>query len=104
MGNDIIAEDAEGEAKAENKEDEEKGIFPVTIPTIIFQFIMVFASMYFGMLFTNWGNMTLDTETKEDVFEGSSAPMWIKIISQWLAIALFTVSISLKICCPDRIV
>lgn len=66
---------------------------------------MVFAVLYYAMLFTNWGNMRLaDTDDHDNVFVGSKAPMWIKIISQWLAIALFTVSISLKICCPDRIV
>lgn len=35
-GNDIIAEDVEGDAKPETADDEEKAVFPVTIPTIIF--------------------------------------------------------------------
>lgn len=77
---------------------------------------MLFASCYYAMLFTNWGNMTyyeadpvvnVDGSTsdpgRDDTFGGSAAPMWIKIITQWISIALYTVSISLPICCPDRV-
>ena len=106
-GNAIIAEDVEGDAKAEDAESKEAGIFPVTIPTLVFQIVMLFCSLYYGMLFTNWGNLTLDSETTQNIFAGGDweyAPMWIKIVCQWLSIALFTVSMTLKICCPDRIV
>jgi hypothetical protein len=68
---------------------------------------MLFCSLYYGMLFTNWGNLTLDSETTQNIFAGGDweyAPMYIKIVCQWLSIALFTVSMTLKICCPDRIV
>ena len=36
LGNVIIAEDAEGDAKPEDAEKEEAAIFPVTIPTMVF--------------------------------------------------------------------
>lgn len=82
MGNNIIAEDAEGEAAAENEENKEAAIFPVTIPTLIFQVVMVFASFYYGMLFTNWGNMIISSDEEPEIaFDGSTAPMWIKIVS-----------------------
>ena len=102
-GNAIIAEDVEGDAKAE---DAESAIFPVTIPTLVFQIVMLFSTFYFGMLFTNWGNITLDKETTQNIFEDSTpyAPMWIKIVTLRLTIALFTLSMTMKICCPDRIV
>ena len=104
-GNAIIAEDVEGDAKAEDAQAEEAAIFPVTIPTLVFQIVMLFVTFYYGMLFTNWGNVTLDSETTENIWEGNMeyVPMWIKIIAQWLTIALFTVSITLKICCEDRV-
>jgi hypothetical protein len=35
-GNAIIAEDVDGDAKAEDPESKEAGIFPVTIPTLVF--------------------------------------------------------------------
>ena len=103
LGNNIIAEDEDGDAAPENEEMAEAGIFPVTIPTMVFQAVMIVASIYYAMLFTNWGNMTIEGET-ESLFGDSKAPMWIKVCSQWATIALFTISISLKICCPDRII
>ena len=103
LGNDLIAEDAEGDAKAENAEMEEAAIFPVTIPTMVFQGVMLIASIYYAMLFTNWGNMTIESEN-ENLFGDSKAPMWVKICSQWITITLFTISISLKICCPNRMI
>ena len=92
-------------AKSEDVKAEAAAIFPVTIPTLVFQIVMLFVTLYYGMLFTNWGNVTLDSETTENIWEGNMeyVPMWIKIIAQWLTIALFTVSITLKICCEDRV-
>lgn len=80
MGNDMIAEDADGDAKAEGEENEKSAIFPVTIPTLIFQGVMLFASFYYGMLFSNWGNLTV-YEDNENIFPASVAPMWIKIVA-----------------------
>lgn len=103
LGNDLIAEEADGEAKADNEANAEAAIFPVTVPTLIFQGVMLLTCFYYAMLFTNWGSITFSGVT-DDVFDASAGPMWIKIINQWLAIAFFTVSIALPICCPDRII
>jgi hypothetical protein len=56
VGGDIVAEKVDGEAKAA---DELAAIFPVTTPTIIFQAVMVVTSLYFGMLFSNWGDAVI---------------------------------------------
>lgn len=54
----IVAEQVEVEAKPI---DAAKSIFPVTIPTLIFQVVMVLTSFYFGMLFLSWGDiMSID--------------------------------------------
>lgn len=60
LGNNIIAEDANGDAK--QADDNESGIFPVTTQTIVFQIVMVFASFYYGMLFSNWGVVSIRTQ------------------------------------------
>jgi len=71
------------------------------VPTVIFQGVMCLTMMYFGMLFSNWGDAVIGGEN--DHYYGSMAyTQWVKIIALWLTIALFTVSISLTICCKDR--
>lgn len=56
-GASVVAEQVDDEARPI---DEEAAIFPVTVPTLIFQAIMVLSSFYYGMLFTNWGNVLND--------------------------------------------
>jgi len=63
VGGSAVAEEVEGEAKPSNPEDEKEMIFPVTIPTIIFQVIMLVTSLYFGMLFSNWGDAVISGNT-----------------------------------------
>ena len=99
-GASIIAEKVDDDAKAV---DEEAAIFPVTIPTIIFQVVMILTSLYFGMLFLNWGDTGLQDPTVKGTFSSALYSTWAKIIAQWLTIALFTVSIMLTVCCKDRI-
>jgi hypothetical protein len=76
-------------------------LVPITVPTVIFQFVMVLCSLYFGMLFSNWGDAVIAGEN--DHFYGSMAfTQWVKIGALWITLALFTVSISLNICCKNR--
>lgn len=56
VGGDLVAEKVETEAKVIN---EEAALFPVTIPTIIFQCVMVLTCLYYGMLFSNWGDAVI---------------------------------------------
>jgi hypothetical protein len=79
FGNEIIAENVDEEAKAADEEDVKAAIFPVTLATLIFQGVMLFASCYYAMLFTNWGSVTIEGDS-ENIFDASSAPLWIKVI------------------------
>jgi hypothetical protein len=81
---------------------EGQNIFTVTLPTFIFQFTMLFASLYFGMLFTNWGDIDAKASDTE-LFYHPDLTFVVKVIAQWFTIALFTVSFSLPICCPERV-
>lgn len=58
-GENVVAEKVDNEAKQINPEKEAHNIFPVTIQTLIFQAVMCLASLYFGMLFTNWGDAVI---------------------------------------------
>lgn len=62
---------------------------------------MSLTSMYFGMLFTNWGDALIGGKNDE-YFSSQTYTMWAKIVSLWVTIALFAISISLNICCKNR--
>ena len=96
VGQDIIAE--------ENVEstDPEANYFPVTLPTLIFQIVLLIASLYYGMLFSNWGWMKTD-EVFDVEYVNTTFTFWVKLISTWVTLALFVVSFTLNICCPDRV-
>ncbi len=96
-----IAEDVEGEAKPSSV-DQVEMVFPVTVPTIIFQVIMLITCMYYGMLFSNWGDAVIGGNNSS-YYTSSLYSMWIKIVSLFITLALFTVSMTLNICCPSRI-
>jgi len=62
---------------------------------------MSLVSLYFGMLFTNWGYAIIDID---DTFaENAYFSMWVKLVTQWITIALFTVSVSLYACDKNRV-
>lgn len=102
VGGNALAEEIEGDAKASSPDQEKDMVFPVTLPTIIFQVIMLITSLYFGMLFSNWGDAVISGNTSEQ-FTSATYSMWIKIASLWITLALFTVSVTLTICCPNRL-
>ena len=103
---DALAEKVDEEAKADTPEDEESNIFPVTFATVYFQLIMMFASLYFGMLFSNWGDAVDIKNVKKGSFEYDYyAPNFafiVKFINLVLAIVMLTVSMALGLCCPNR--
>lgn len=101
IGHEVFAE-KEDEIQPETVENEEAGFYPITNASLIFQVLMLFVTCYFGMLFTNWGTVTLD-EASHEIFNPGSAPMWIKICTQWVTIILYLVSFTLPMCCPDKI-
>ena len=99
VGQTVIAEDDE---EPETAEDGGTPLFTVTLPTFIFQFTMLFASLYFGMLFTNWGDIDAKASDTE-LFYRPEFTFVIKVTAQMFTIALFTVSFTLNLCCPDRV-
>lgn len=56
IGGDIVAEKIDGEAKATN---EKEGLFPVTIATIIYHVVLLITTLYYGMLFSSWGDASI---------------------------------------------
>ena len=105
---DILAEKVDGDAKAENAEEEQENIFPVTVQSILFQVILMCATFYFGMLFTNWGDPYLiDGESPsydaEVWYYSPRFTTWVKFINLCIACILLTVSMMLEVCCPNRI-
>lgn len=98
----VISEKVDEEAKPESAENEENAIFPVTLQTLIFQLVMLFTTLYFGMLFANWGDAVIEGEN-DGYYGGAMFSVWAKQISLWFTLALFTVSVTMPICCADRI-
>lgn len=54
----------------------------------MFHCIMATAAMYMAMLITNWG--FAQGEAHNQAYDVSEASMWIKIVSQWLTMILYT--------------
>lgn len=68
---------------------------------MFYQIIMVLLSLYFGMLFTNWGYALVDDQIDHQT-DNALFSMWVKIVAQIITIILFSVSALLYCCCPDR--
>ena len=65
--------------------------FPISSQTIFFQALLVLASIYYAMLLTNWGNPTLFDNTV-DFFESNYTSFWIKLVAQWISMAIYLFS------------
>jgi len=65
-----------------------------------FHVVMAAGALYMAMLLTNWGTGT-DTTAGHSPSTGT-AQMWVKVVSQWLAIALYVWTLIAPRCCPDR--
>jgi len=71
----------------------------ITMATGLYHTLFVFASMYFGMLLTNWGGFTSD---EENVFTSGKFGVGARLTSQWVANALFLWSLIAPRLFPDR--
>jgi hypothetical protein len=80
---------------------EEAHTFPVTTQTIFFQLLLVLASVYYCMLLTNWGNPTVFDDTTT-FFESNSSSFWIKIVAEWISIAIYLFSLLAPLIFPNR--
>jgi len=80
---------------------EDAHIFPITPATIIFQLILVFASIYYAMMLTNWGNPALFTDTT-DFFKASTTSFWVKQVAQWVSLLIYLFSLLGPLLFPGR--
>jgi hypothetical protein len=55
-------------------------VFPVTRQSIVFQFILLLATLYYPMLITNWGDPVIDSEQSQ-FFQANWISFWVKISS-----------------------
>eukprot|EP00347_Sterkiella_histriomuscorum_P000209 403376766 len=106
----IIAEDTEEsnpnnlssiEVNGQQKTAEELAIFPVTRATIVFQIIMLIATLYYPMLITNWGDPQINND-RSNFFQANWISFWVKLTSQWICIILYTFSLVAPLICKGR--
>lgn len=82
-------------------EKKESHVFPVTIATLVFQGFMIFASIYYAMLMSNWGRPTVDDDNY-DYFIDEWAAFWVKIVVQWIMSGLYLFSLLAPLIFPNR--
>lgn len=87
----------ETEDKYENPANAE--VLPeITMATGLYHILLAFAAMYYGMLLTNWGGFT----TNGDDFSSGKFGVGVRLVSQWVANALFIWSLIAPRVFPDR--
>ena len=64
---------------------------------------MILLSLYLGMLFTNWGYAIVDDKIDGQT-DNALFSMWVKIVAQIFTIILFTVSVMIYCCDPNRFI
>lgn len=80
---------------------EDMHAFPISSQTIFFQALLVLASVYYAMLLTNWGNPTL-FESTVDFYASNTASFWIKLVTEWLSMAIYLFSMVAPLIFKDR--
>jgi hypothetical protein len=57
----------------------------------MFQILLIFASFYYPMLISFWGDPTSTrSEDRSDYFAANRASFWIKIVAEWGSMLIFT--------------
>lgn len=71
-----------------------------------FHVVMCCGSLYMAMLLTDWGTGSINSphDGTQVVHSSStgSTQMWVKVVSQWIAIVLYTWTLVAPRVCPDR--
>lgn len=80
---------------------DEAHIFPISTATIVFQGLMILASIYYAMLLTNWGNPTVMDKTY-GFFAPNEMSYWVQMTALWMSQALYIFSLTAPLCFPDR--
>jgi len=68
----------------------------------LFHFVMICCGFYLGMVLTNWADTPDNNDTSEAAAGTSNTSMWVKLISQYVTMALYTWSIFAPLICSDR--
>jgi hypothetical protein len=80
---------------------EEMHVFPISTATILFQALLVLSSVYYAMLLTNWGSpQTFGDST--DFYAANNTSYWVKLVAEWLTMAVYTFSLVAPLIFPDR--
>jgi hypothetical protein len=91
----IVADDKNSDDEIEETtpsgEKQKAHVFPVSHVSIIFQGFMIFVSIYYAMLITNWGRPHVDNDY--DYFVDEWAGFWVKIVDQWVMCGLYLFSL-----------
>ena len=92
----------EGEGKdGKKKKEDDEHVFPISTATIIFQALMMLASIYFSMLMTNWGNPTV-MDNNHNFFSHNDWSYWVQMTAVWLSQIIYTFSLTAPVCFPGR--
>ena len=68
---------------------------------LFFHIFMLLGVMYMSMLLTNWANSTDNTDSNSDFNMGWNS-VWVKIVSQWMTMALYSWTLVAPIIFKDR--
>ena len=92
-----IQREAQGEKPLPRK-------LPITPATLMFQFLLVLAAIYYAMILTNWGNPTLYGESKNYQFFPNQTRFsyWVQLVAQWISILLYLFSLTAPLFCKNR--
>jgi len=89
------------EAEVDGEESEEVLNDPQTKKTnLLFHFVLMLASMYFGMLLTDWASNLYDTSNK--ISNIGTANMWANIGTSWFIAILYIWTLLAPKACPGR--
>jgi TRAP-type C4-dicarboxylate transport system permease small subunit len=108
--NDHLKEDENEDEKPSDVEEhnnkklnaEDTHTFSITPATIMFQNLLMWASIYYACLLTNWGNVSLFNGDNSTFFTESNTAYWLKFISLWVTMVLYIFSLLAPLCFPDR--
>ncbi|KAI8320014.1 putative membrane protein TMS1 [Martensiomyces pterosporus] len=89
------AAEEEGE---EDGEDDER--FGVQYSYTFFHFVFCLASMYAAMLLTNWNS--IDSNDSVIIIGRSKSAVWVKVVTSWLCILLYSWTLVGPVVLPDR--
>ncbi|KIY68847.1 TMS membrane protein/tumor differentially expressed protein [Cylindrobasidium torrendii FP15055 ss-10] len=100
------SDDEDDEVVGESRDDERTG---TRYNYSVFHIIFVMATMYVAMLLTDWNVVSkhplsnMPADPNQDVYIGrSEVAMWMRVVSSWVCMVLYTWSLLAPVLMPDR--